>query len=70
MAERMTTISLKGKHGLQEWGYLNKEEMIKRYKDYAQSQKIIFDEILSTPDNEFVVEQHTGVHIRRNIKKL
>lgn len=70
MTEKMTSISLKGKCTLQERGYLNKEEMIQRYKNYAQSQKEIFDKILSTPDNEFVIEQHTGIHKRRNIRKL
>ena len=68
MAEKHTTISLKNATGFMDWGYKTREQMISYYRKSALLKKEEAETILAASDSDFVVEQHTGVHVRKNIK--
>lgn len=68
MAERMTSISLRGSshNGLADWGRKSAEEMIQQFRDHALRQKQAAEEVLAAADEDFRVETYTGVYVQRN----
>ena len=70
MSERMTTIRIDGDDGWSNYGYLDRKTMIAAYRRQAKEKMAEAWAVLSAKDDDFVVEQHTGFHVRRNIKVL
>ena len=70
MAEQMTSIRLAGLSGWMNYGRKTRAEMIARYREIAYRNKIEAEAILIAADKDFVVEQHTGKCVRRNVVKL
>jgi hypothetical protein len=70
MSEKMTSITLPGTSGFADLGYRDRLEMIKSYRYIAGREKEEAEKILNAADGDFVVEQHTGVHVRRNIRRI
>jgi hypothetical protein len=70
MSEKMTSITLPGTSGFADWGYLDRQKMINAYRFIARRQKEEAEKILNAADEDFIVEQHTGIHVRRNIRRI
>lgn len=70
MGERMTSISVKGGICFSDWGRKSPEEMIKAYREIARQRKEEAEAILNANDEDFRIETHTGVHVRRNLEVL
>jgi len=70
MSEKMTSITLPGTQGFMDWGYKNRAEMITTYRRIAERQKVEAEKVLSAADDDFIVEQHTGMHRRHNVVKI
>ena len=71
MSAQMTSVCLgHGIGGISDYGYHSRARMIKLIRAYWQGQKEIADKILAAADSDFVVEQHTGIVVRKNIVRL
>jgi len=70
MSEKMTSISITGDDGLMVYGYKSRAEMISQYKTVAQHKLSQAQIVLSAKDEDFIVEQHKGVFVRRDVKPL
>ena len=70
MSEKMTSITLPGTQGFMDWGYKSHAEMIAAYRGIAERQKAEAELIIAADDSEFIVEQHTGMHKRRNVVRI
>jgi len=69
MGERMTSISLPCNKaagpGLAEWGRKTPAEMVERYRKYANHLLAEAQAILAASDEDFYIETHTGVWVKR-----
>ena len=70
MAEKMTTISLPDISGIMDRGYKDREAMIKMYRRHAEHLKQEAEKVLNAEDSDFIVEQHTGVYLRKNVRRV
>lgn len=70
MSELMTSIRIGDQAGRSDWGRKSRKEMIEEYRRIARRDKQKAEEILAASDDEFIVEQHRGLMIRHNIKRL
>lgn len=72
MAERMTTIRVRGDRGhtWSEYGRKTRAEMIAEYRRIAQQDLEQAQKVLDTPDEGFEVQTHTGVIVKRNIEDV
>ena len=68
MSARLTSIELPGcvGSGFSDWGRKTPAEMIAQLRENATITKTVVDAILAAADNDFRVETHTGVVVRRN----
>ncbi|WP_025157258.1 hypothetical protein [Leifsonia aquatica] len=71
----MTTVRLRTDHpasgaGLMDYGRKTRAEMIAALRKGAERDKARADAILAASDEEFVVETHTGVLVRRNVQEV
>jgi len=65
MAERLTSIILKGCEGIADWGRKCPNEMIALYRRKAELEKKQAEAILSAPDDDFYIDTYLGVHVQR-----
>lgn len=72
MSDRMTTITLPGAVavGYQDWGVKTPAEMIKTIREHAAEQLRQANAVIEAADEDFRVETHTGMHVKRNRKVL
>ena len=70
MAERMTTITLPGVGGFQDYGRQSVEHMIALYRTYAEHRLREAQAVLAAADQDFRVYTHTGVHVERDVAVL
>ena len=72
MSEVMTVASVPGISGggIMEYGRLTREEIIKRTREMAKSEKEKWEAVLATPDDAFSVRVVRGIHKQTLIKRL
>ena len=70
MGERMTTIQIDGSIGYSDYGRRSAEEMIEVYRSIARRKKAEAEAVLSARNEDFRIETHTGVHVRRNVEVI
>lgn len=70
MSEKMTSITLPGTQGFMDWGYKSRAEMIATYRRIAERRKAEAKVILNAADSDFIVEQHIGINVRRNVVRV
>ena len=71
MSDKYTTVRVPvGEGGFCCLGYVSREQAIRTIRSHAEHDKEEAERILATADDDFVVEQHTGYHVRRNIKVI
>ena len=60
MAERMTSIRVRGANGFSCYGRRSPGEMIKEYRDFAALQMAEAKAVLDAKDEDFRIETHTS----------
>ena len=70
MSEKMTSITLPGTQGFMDWGYKSRAEMIATYRKIAERQKAEAELVIAAADDDFIVEQGYGMHVRRNVVRI
>lgn len=70
MSEQMTTIQIPGADGRMLYGRRTRQEMISNYRAMAERKKFRLEKVLSAKDEDFIVMQHTGKCVKRNIVLL
>lgn len=72
MSTRLTAITLPtgDDPGLADWGRLSVEDMVRRYRDYAERMKRNAEQILAAEDAAFRIETYLGPAAQRNREVL
>ncbi|QIG57785.1 hypothetical protein SEA_PAULODIABOLI_50 [Microbacterium phage PauloDiaboli] len=75
MADRMTSVRLRSSHpadgeGIAEYGRQTRQDMVQKYRAYAQRQFDRARAVLEAEDGDFIVETYTGHIVQRNREEV